>query len=116
MTDMAGPRAEIVELDEYETTFATPRREHLTLVREPRVVFTYADDVELRTTGPLWRRRQRRFPAGLVHAAVERSTAALCGTPLETLEAFGRRRHPFEGFDVTVRCTACDLAAEGPVG
>lgn len=97
---------------------ATPAsaRERLTLVTPPRValLLTFADDVELRQTGPVWRRTRRRFPAGLVHAAELDTRVALCGTPLELLEAFGRSRHPFETIDPSRRCFACHVAAGRP--
>ncbi|MFZ2015622.1 MAG: hypothetical protein WAV00_17535 [Nocardioides sp.] len=91
---------------------SAPARDHLSLVRP--VYLTYADRAELRRTGPVWRREQRRFPAGLVHAAHLHSPLALCGAPLESLEAFGRSRHPFEGFDVSERCQECNAEAAQP--
>jgi len=80
----------------------------------PTGLLTYADDVELRRTGPVWRRVLRRFPAGRVHAARPDDRVALCGAGLEALEAFGRTRHPFERFAPARRCRACDLAAGRP--
>jgi hypothetical protein len=92
-----------------------PARDHLALVPPPPAVpLTYADGVELRRVGPVWRRRLRRFPAGLVHAAEPGSRSSLCGVPLARLEAFGRSRHPFERFEESRRCVACDVAAGRP--
>jgi hypothetical protein len=33
---------------------------------------------------------------------------------LQSLEAFGRSRHPFERFEVSDRCPTCDAAAGRP--
>jgi len=94
------------------TFVPVPARDHLSLVQP--VYITFADRVELRQTGPLWRREQRRSPVGLAHAAHLHSPKALCGAPLESLEAFGRSRHPFEGFETGQRCRTCDAAAGRP--
>ena len=93
------------------STFAhpLPMRDHLSLVQP--IYLTFADTVELRGTGPWWRREQRRSPSGLVHAAHLHSPRALCGAPLEALEALGRSRHPFERFEAAQRCPGCSSAA-----
>ena len=77
---------------------------------------SFADRVELRRTGPVWRRRLRRFPSGLIHAADLRGEATLCGTPVNRLEAFGRSRHPFELVAETDRCPDCHVVAGRPTG
>jgi hypothetical protein len=94
------------------TFVPVPARDHLSLVQP--VYLTFADSVELRRTGPFWRREQRRAPAGLAHAAHLHSPQALCGVPLESLEAFGRSRHPFEELESGQRCPACDAVAGRP--
>jgi hypothetical protein len=101
-------------LSPHDSTFSgpVPTRDHLSLVRP--IYRTYADGAELRQTGPLWRREQRRFPAGLVHAAHLHSPLALCGVPLDSLEAFGRSRHPFERSAASERCPGCDAVAGHP--
>jgi hypothetical protein len=95
-------------------TFAhpLPMRDHLSLVQP--TYLTFADGVELRRSGPWWRREQRRSPSGLVHAAHLHSPQTLCGVPLETLEAFGRSRHPFERLEAARRCSGCGAAAGRP--
>jgi hypothetical protein len=93
----------------------SPARDHLALVPSyPAVFLTFADDVELRRAGPIWRRRLKRFPAGLVHAAEQGDARALCGTFVDRLEAFGRSRHPFERVEASRRCPACHVAAGRP--
>ena len=93
-------------------THPLPMHDHLSLV--PPTYLTFADTVELRRTGPWWRREQRRSPSGLVHAAHLHSPQALCGALLEDLEAFGRSGHPFEQFVTARRCPGCDTAAGRP--
>jgi hypothetical protein len=92
-----------------------PARDHLVLVPSDPILLTFADAVELRGTGPLWRRQRRRFPAGRLHAAKPGSEVALCGMPLDSLEAFGRSRHPFERCEVEERCPRCHVVAGRPV-
>jgi hypothetical protein len=105
-------------LSQHDSTLSAPvatsTRDHLALVPSYTIYLTYADGVELRRTGPVWRRVPRRFPAGLVHAAEPTGSTALCGASLRSLEAFGRSRHPFERFEVSDRCPACDAAAGRP--
>ena len=102
---------------EHESELSSPVRDLLAVVPDARIVYlSFADSVELRRTGPVWRRRLRRFPAGLVHAAEPRGEETLCGTPVNRLEAFGRSRHPFERFDETDRCADCHRAAGRPLG
>ena len=110
---MAPQHAYVFDQDDtFSRPVPAPVRDHLSLVRP--IYLTYADGVELRRTGPLWRREQRRFPAGLVHAAHLHSPLALCGAPLGSLEAFGRSRHPFERFDASQRCEECHAEAGQP--
>jgi hypothetical protein len=91
-------------------------RERLTLVPSTRVdIFrTFADTVEERRSGPVWRREVRRLPAGPVHAAELQGVLSLCGLPLDSLHEFGRSRHPFERVDEADRCPACHIAAGRP--
>jgi len=95
---------------------AATGRERLTLVRARRVsVFrTFADGVQIQRSGPVWSRRRRQLPFGLVHAAELQGELALCGRPLDLLYEFGRSRHPFERVDRSRRCPTCDLAAGRP--
>ena len=88
-------------------------RDTLTLVAPPQsgVHRTLADAVESRRSGPVWRRQERRLPAGLVHAAELLSDRSLCGLPLDSLHEFGRSRHPFERFEVDRHCPVCHVAA-----
>jgi hypothetical protein len=111
---MAGRKAELP--DDSSASTPTPGRERLTLVRStrPPVFRTFADAVQTQRSGPVWRRRHRRMPAGLVHAAELQGHDSLCGRALETLHEFGRSRHAFEHFDETLRCPACDVAAGRP--
>ncbi len=109
---MAPRHAYSADGDTLSATADLPSRDHLALA--PPIYLTYADGVELRRTGALWRRAQRRFPAGLVHAAHLHSPLALCGVPVESLESFGRSRHPFEQFAAVRRCTRCHTAAGRP--
>jgi hypothetical protein len=95
-------------------SFAHPVPAHDRLSLVDPVYLTFADGVELRPAGSWWRREQRRSPSGLVHAAHLHSPQALCGAPLEALEAFGRSRHPFEQFEAAQRCPGCSAAAGRP--
>ena len=92
-----------------------PAAQRLTLVTpEPGNVHrTFADAVEIRRSGPLWRREERRLPAGLVHAAELVDDRSLCGLPLGSLHEFGRSRYAFERFEADLRCADCHAAA-GP--
>jgi hypothetical protein len=92
-----------------------PARERLTLLvtTHPGVHRTFADTVESYRSGPLWRRRERCLPAGLVHAAELQGDRSLCGLPLDSLQEFGRSRHPFERFVEGERCPVCHASA-GP--
>jgi hypothetical protein len=102
---------------DHESELSSPVRDLLAVVPDAPIVYlSFADSVGLRRTGPVWRRRLRRFPAGLVHAAEPRSQETLCGAPVNRLEAFGRSRHPFERFAETERCTDCHVAAGRPIG
>jgi hypothetical protein len=93
-----------------------PDRDRLTLVPSSHVDVhrTFADTVEERRSGPVWRREVRRVPAGLVHAAELQGALSVCGLPLDSLHEFGRSRHPFERVDETDRCPACHVAAGRP--
>jgi hypothetical protein len=77
---------------------------------------TFADDSGSERVGRPWRREYRRIPAGRIHAAGLHAEDALCGVSLEVLHEFGRSRYPFERFDETERCPACDKAAGRPAG
>ncbi|WP_191908007.1 hypothetical protein [Nocardioides cynanchi] len=103
-----------------ETQLAVPRpvssAQRLTLVpTQPGTVHrTFADAAETRRSGPPWRRRERRMPAGLVHAAELVADRSLCGLPLDSLHEFGRSRYAFEHFEAHLRCSACHAAAGSP--
>jgi hypothetical protein len=110
-------RPAVLEIDEHIPSAApTPAHERLTLVLSSRVdVYrTFADAAEARRTGPVWRPQVRRVPSGLVHAGELDGTFSLCGLPLDSLQEFGRSRHPFERFDETRHCRACHVAAGRP--
>jgi len=72
----------------------------------------FAEDVEIRTSGPVWHRRERVVPAGFVHAADVRDEWSLCGILLDSLHEFDRSRHPFERFDENRRCPVCHAASD----
>ncbi len=56
---MAPQHAYVFDQDStFSGPVSAPERDHLSLVRP--IYLTYADGVELRRSGPLWRRRQRR--------------------------------------------------------
>jgi hypothetical protein len=80
----------------------------------PAVVRTFADGEQTVRTWSRLRRVAFRVPAGLVHAAGLGADATLCGTPLSSLQEFGRSRHPFERSTHEDRCPACDVAAGHP--
>ena len=112
---MTPPRSAPALDTDLPADLPTPGRDRLTLVpRRVEVHRTFADDEGTRRSGPVWRRRTRRVPAGRVHAADLLGDASLCGLPLDGLHEFGRSRFPFERFDETVRCQACHVAAGRP--
>jgi hypothetical protein len=76
---------------------------------------TFAEDVEIRSSGPVWRRRERLIPAGFVHAARVQDEWSLCGILLDSLREFDRGRYPFERLDESQRCPVCH-AASGVTG
>lgn len=92
------------------------RRESLNLVPSPTpsVVRTFAESEQIERTWSRLRRVSRRVPAGLVHAAEQDASTALCGVPLSALHEFGRSRYPFERVPHEDRCHACDDAAGQP--
>jgi hypothetical protein len=73
---------------------------------------TFADDVEIRSAGPVWHRRERLMPAGFVHAAQVQDEWSLCGILLDSLHEFDRGRHPFERVAQSRRCPVCHAASD----
>ncbi len=94
----SSPRRPRLRLALVSTTGADARR-------------TFAEDVEIRSSGPVWRRRERLAPAGLLHAAEARGEWTLCGILLDSLHEFDRGRYPFERFDPSGRCPVCHAAS-----
>jgi hypothetical protein len=76
-----------------------------------RVHRTFAEDIEIRSSGPIWHRRERLAPAGFVHAAEAGGEWSLCGILLDSLHEFDRSRYPFERFDESGRCPVCQAAS-----
>jgi hypothetical protein len=111
---MTSRPAEIEDHD--DSTRPEARLEPLVLVTpaRPRVVRTFADGEEILRTWSRLRRVEWTVPAGLVHAADLDADAVLCGTPLTSLQEFGRSRFPFERVPDEDRCRACDDAAGSP--
>jgi hypothetical protein len=103
---------------ERQTRKGRARPEQLVLVRPsaPTVVRTFADGEETVRTWSRLRRIEYRLPAGQVHAAHLEGDATLCGTPLSSLQEFGRSRYPFERIAQDERCRTCDDAAGRPHG
>jgi hypothetical protein len=91
-------------------------RKPLVLVRgsRPGVVRTFAESAETVRTWVRLRRVEWSVPSGLVHAAELHADVTLCGTPLTSLEEFGRSRFPFERISPEDRCSTCDDAAGNP--
>lgn len=93
---------------------SSPRRARMRLTSvapiRARVHRTFAEDVEIRPSGPVWHRRERLAPAGFVHAAEAGGEWSLCGILLDSLHEFDR---PFERYDESRRCPVCH-AASGP--
>ena len=72
----------------------------------------FAEDVEIRSSGPVWHRRERLLPAGFVHAAEVQGEWSLCGILLDSLHEFDRGRHLFERTDESRQCPVCQAATE----
>ncbi len=109
MRGMTSRPAEIEDHDEDSTqplVLVAPAR--------PGVVRTFAEGEEILRTWSRLRRVEWRLPAGLVHASDLDAEAALCGTPLTSLQEFGRSRFPFERVPREDRCRTCDDAAGSP--
>ena len=72
---------------------------------------TFAEDVEIVSTGPAWRRRERMAPAGFVHAAQVEGEWSLCGILLDSLHEFDRGRFSFDRLDGSRQCAVCRSAS-----
>lgn len=92
-----------------------PRRARLRLTSvapiRARVRRTFAEDLQIRSSGPIWHRRERLAPAGFVHAAEAGGEWSLCGILLDSLHEVDGSRDRFERVDASGRCRVCEAAS-----